>query len=86
MSNSTFINTLRALLGNDLEKVMATRLSRMDELDALIALHREFGEAAVRRVISNALTTYLDRAGRRRHYDKVSAIEVLETYRRLDAV
>jgi len=84
MSNSApWIDTLRTLLGGDLDKLLATRLNRIDELDALVALYQEFGEALVKRVINNALTTYRDRAGRLRHYEKVSAIEELECMRRL---
>jgi hypothetical protein len=71
------------MLGDDLEKISGTRLNRIDELEALVALHREFGANSVKRVVENALTTYLDRAGRRRHYEKVSAIAKLDGMRRM---
>jgi hypothetical protein len=68
------IDQLRTLLGDDLEEIQKTRLNRLDELEALVALHQEFGEEVARGVIKTALR------GRRRH--KVSAIEVLEAWRR----
>jgi hypothetical protein len=76
------IDQLRAILGDDLEKIKGTRLNRMDELEALIALYQEFGERPVKLVIENALTTYRDWGGKLRHLEKVSAIEALEGYRR----
>ena len=79
----TLTETLRTILGDDLEKIQGTRLNRLDELEALVALYQEFGEREVKRVIENALTTYRDRAGKLRHYEKVSAIETLEMSRRL---
>jgi len=74
--------TLETILGDDLEKILKTRLNRFVELEALVALYQEFGEGPVRRVVKNALTTYRDRAGKLRHYEKVSAIETLEWMRR----
>jgi hypothetical protein len=78
------IDTLRIILGNDIERILKTRINRLDELEALVALHREFGAKPVKRVIENALITYLDQAGRRRHYEKVSAIAVLDDMRRIE--
>jgi hypothetical protein len=82
MSQAPLTDALRTILGDNLEKILATRLNRMVELEALITLYQEFGEEPVRRVIENALTTYRDRAGRLRHHEKVSAIEKLEWERR----
>jgi hypothetical protein len=77
-----FIGTLRIILGTDLEKILSTRLNRMDELDALVTLHQEFGGEPVRHVIEDALATYRDQAGKLRHYKKPSAIETLKYWRR----
>jgi hypothetical protein len=77
------IDTLRTILGDDLEKILGTRLNRMDELEALVALYQEYGADSVKRVVENALTTYLDQVGRRRHYEKVSAIAKLNDMRRM---
>jgi hypothetical protein len=79
--HAPFIDTVRTILGSNLEKVLQTRLNRMDELEALVTLYEEFGEKPVKRVIENALTTYRDRAGKLRHFEKVSAIEALESCR-----
>jgi hypothetical protein len=63
-------------LGDDLEEILKTHLNRLDELEALVALHQEFGEEVARRVIETALR------GKRSRRHKVSAIEVLENWRR----
>jgi hypothetical protein len=82
-----FVDQVRAILGPDYEAISKTPFAIVPELEALIALHLEFGSDPeahdpVRRVIVNVLASYAPGKRKPHPVSRPSAIQELAYERR----